>query len=185
MIKPIQNILHPLLMKIAVLLAFTFFLMSNGLSQSEYTVISSKSKVAFNSKNASGTFDSISGTIKFDDKNLNSSSFDLKFVVASINTGEKLKDEHARGKKWFNAEKHPFIQYRSTTVLKTNDGFVSIGELEIRGIKKETKVPFKFDENTFTGEFDVDRIVFKVGSMRGMQKHVDRLIHIKFAIVAK
>lgn len=173
------------LMRKPFFLFFLLFLMSFSASQLNQTVVSSESKVAFTSKNASGTFDSVSGKINFDEKDLSGSSFDLKFVVASINTGEKLKDEHARGKKWFYAEKYPFIEYRSKTVEKTNDGFVSIGELEIRGIKKEIKVPFNYADNTFTGEFDVDRIVFKVGSMRGMQKHVDRLIHIKFAIVAK
>jgi polyisoprenoid-binding protein YceI len=159
--------------------------MSFSSSQIEQSIVSSESKVAFTSKNASGTFDSISGVIKFNENDLSSSSFDLKFNVASINTGEKLKDEHARGKKWFYAEKYPFILYKSKNVVKTEKGFLSIGELEIRGIKREMKVPFTFNDNTFSGEFDVDRIAFKVGSMRGMQKHVDKLIRINFAIVAK
>lgn len=147
-----------------------------------HSIVSSESKICFSSKNASGTFDAIKGTIEFDEKNLVKSSFDLVINVASIHTGKKMQDKHAKGKDWFDAESYPEIIFRSIEVKKVMDGFEAVGGIEIKGIKKEINIPFKWSGNSFIGSFDVNRIDFAVGSLKGMQKHVDEIIHVDFVI---
>ncbi|MGO8056086.1 YceI family protein, partial [Rhizobium leguminosarum] len=41
------------------------------------------------------------------------------------------------------------------------------GTLELRGVQKETVIPFTFKDNTFTGSFDVNREDFGMNPSNG------------------
>lgn len=125
--------------------------------------IGSKHEVKFDSKDASGIFSELSGDIDFDSKDLTKSKFNLKIGVASINTGNALQNKHAKSDKWFDAEKYPNITFTSSKVEKTDQGYKTIGTLEIRGIKKNTSIPFTFKNNAFNAKFTVDRNDFNIG----------------------
>lgn len=125
--------------------------------------IGSKHEVKFDSKDASGIFSELSGDIDFDSKDLTKSKFNLKIGVASINTGNALQNKHAKSDKWFDAEKYPNITFTSSKVEKTDQGYKTTGTLEIRGIKKNTSIPFTFKNNVFNAKFSVDRNDFNIG----------------------
>lgn len=139
--------------------------------------------IAFKSKDPSGEFKSMKGTIKFDENDLEGSSFDLTFDVNSISTGNGMKNKKAQTAEWFDAAKHPHFYYKSSKIVKSGSDFVVYGNLKIRGISKEQKVPLKVSKSgtdlTFTGAFTVNRIDYKVGKPSDV---VPNIMNIKYSI---
>jgi polyisoprenoid-binding protein YceI len=88
--------------------------------------------------------------------------------TASVNTGQADRDNHLRTGDFFEAEKYPTIEYRSTGV-KSRDGneFVLAGELTIKGITRPVDLdvqfegvgrsPYGFDVFGFSASTEIDR----------------------------
>jgi polyisoprenoid-binding protein YceI len=123
--------------------------------------------IAFKSKDPSGVFKTMKGTIKFDEADLANSKFDLQFVVSSISTGNGMMNKKAQIEEWFNAAKYPEIKFTSTKVVKSGSDYSVSGKLTIKGISKEKSIPLKATKvganYTFSGSFTVNRMDFKVG----------------------
>jgi polyisoprenoid-binding protein YceI len=133
--------------------AFTFI-------QSQNWKVAEGYSVKFDGGDPSGEFTGLKGTIQFDEKNLAASKFDMTLDVASINTGNGMKNTHAKSENWFNAEKYPTIAFTSSSIIKTSAGFEAKGTLEMHGVKKEITIPFTFVNNTFAGNIEVNRMDF-------------------------
>lgn len=90
-----------------------------------------------------GRFNEFNGEIILSDKNGNPESLVVQIVSASIDTGNKMRDNHLRGNDFFQSEKHPFITFKSNDIkiVKPN-AFKATGELSIKGIKKVTTIEF-------------------------------------------
>lgn len=142
---------------------------------SAFTVITSQDwkigedySVKFSSDDPSGEFRGLKGTINFDDKDLASSKFDVSIDVASINTGNGMKNIHAKSEKWFDAEKYPIIKFTTTEITSTGSGYQAKGTLEMHGVKKDFIMPFSFQKTdnggTFTSSFDINRLDFNVNT---------------------
>lgn len=123
--------------------------------------------VKFTSSDPSGVFAGLKGTINFDEKNLGTSKFEVTVDVASINTGNGMQNTHAKSAQWFDAEKYPSIKFTSSAITKTATGYEAKGTLDIHGVQKEAVVPFTFQNNTFTGGFDVNRDDFNLNPSNG------------------
>jgi polyisoprenoid-binding protein YceI len=124
--------------------------------------------ISFTNADVSGTFDELSSTsLFFDPVKLANSKLSFKIEVASINTGNGLQNKHARGEEWFNADKYPFIEFNSTKIEKTTDGYKAIGKLQMHGVSKEVSIPFTFtkkgNNGTFIAKFSVDRSDYQIG----------------------
>jgi len=118
--------------------------------------------IKFEAGDPSGEFSGLKGTIKFDEKNLAASQFNVTVDVASINTGNGMKNTHAKSANWFDAEKYPTIAFTSSTISKTATGFEAKGTLEMHGVKKEIILPFTFSNNTFSANIEVNRLDFNI-----------------------
>jgi polyisoprenoid-binding protein YceI len=118
--------------------------------------------VKFDGGDPAGEFKGLKGTIKFDEKNLAASKFDMTVDVATINTGNGMKNTHATSANWFDAEKYPTINFTSKSITKTANGYDANGTLEIKGVKKDFTIPFTFADNTFTSNFEVNRADFGI-----------------------
>ncbi|MFK8101857.1 MAG: YceI family protein [Saprospiraceae bacterium] len=138
--------------------------------------------IKFSNKKASGIFTKFTGDIEFERTNLSASKFDVQIEVASIKTGNFLKNSHAKGKKWFNAKEYPTINFTSEKFNKTTTGYEVIGTLEMRGVKKEMTLPFTFEDKVFKSSFTVNRTDFNIGSTKGMAKKVPHEIQLDIAI---
>jgi polyisoprenoid-binding protein YceI len=102
--------------------AFTFIQSQNWKIGEDYSI-------KFSGNNASGIFKGLKGTVDFDDANLASSKFDVTVDVATINTGNGMKNTHAKSDKWFDAEKYPTITFVSTSITKSATGYDEKGNL--------------------------------------------------------
>ena len=106
--------------------AFTFI-------QSQTWNVAEGYSVKFDGGDPSGEFTGLKGTIQFDEKNLAASKFDMSIDVASINTGNGMKNSHAKGATWFDVEKYPTINFVSSAISKSATGYEAKGTLEMHG----------------------------------------------------
>jgi len=162
------------------LLAAVVFMMGSAFAfiQSQDWKISEGYSIKFEAGDPSGEFSGLKGTIKFDEKNLAASQFNVAVDVASINTGNGMKNTHAKSANWFDAEKYPTIAFTSSAITKTAAGFEAKGTLEMHGVKKEIVMPFTFANNTFSANIEVNRLDFNIDD----GKHPKMLPTMKVAI---
>lgn len=125
--------------------------------------------IKFISDNPEGIFKELSGNIVFDEGNLEGSSFNMEIDASSISTGNGMKNKHAISDKWFDVDNHPKIIFQSTNITKDGDEFRVVGSLNIHGVEKQIDFPFSFEDDVFSGSFDIDRTEFNLGPTSGMQ----------------
>ena len=137
--------------------AFTFI-------RSQDWKISDDYAIKFTSEDPSGVFRGLKGTVNFDEKNLSASKFDVSVDVSSINTGNGMKNTHAKSAKWLDAEKYPEIKFTSSEITSTGSGYQAKGTLEFHGVKKEITIPFSFQNNVFSSNFEINRLDYDVNT---------------------
>jgi len=123
--------------------------------------ISDTYRIYFEGSGAEGTFRGLEGTIRFSPDELANSHMDVRVSVATIDTGNKTKDQHARGDNWLYAEKYPYIRFVSESFRQTSSAYTVDGKLTLRGITKRISIPFTFGSEgsgkVFVGQFKVNR----------------------------
>jgi polyisoprenoid-binding protein YceI len=139
---------------------FGFAPLSNWTISDDYTV-------RFSGSGADGTFRGLSGTIVFDPNNPAQGRFDVDLDARTIDTGNKVKDRHARGSSWFDVEQYPEIRFRSSEIKPLEGNrYRMTGTLTLHGVEKEITFPFTFsqqkDTGVFQGTFTVDRTEFGI-----------------------
>ena len=171
-----KRIIFPAVIAATMLLSgFTFINATNWKIVDGYAV-------KFSSKNPTGIFKTMHGDVQFDENNLSASKFDVSVDVASISTGNGMKNKHAKSEKWFDAAKYPTIHFVSNKISKTNTGFEVSGNLEMHGVKKEITFPFTFTNNTFNASFSVNRLAYGVGTNKGMSGNVPEEINVELSV---
>ena len=145
------------------------FVISTAVSFSvlDHYEITTGHKIAFKSADPTGTFTKVSGTIDFDENNLDSCKFKITIPVSSIDTGNALRDKKAQTAEWFDAANYPNIKFTSKSVTKDGEKYNVKGDLTLKGTKKEITIPLTYTKKdnkiTFKGTFTINRITFGVG----------------------
>ena len=160
---------------IILLSAFTI---SNSLNWK----IAKNHSIQFSGTEVEGVFKDLKGSVQFDEANLEASKVSFTVAVSSINTGNGTKNKHAVSDKWFDADQFPNIIFEATKFVKTTNGYNATGNMTIHGITKELSIPFTFINDTFTSKFSVNRMDFKIGTMKGMSKKVSNAIELDVTI---
>jgi polyisoprenoid-binding protein YceI len=116
-------------------------------AQSTYAVDKVHSSVVFKIKHLNtayvyGRFNEFSGTFKFDQDILSSSSISLEIKTDSIDTNEEKRDQHLRSNDFFNAKRYPVITFTSKEIRKSGDDYTVIGDLTMHGITKKIEADF-------------------------------------------
>ena len=83
--------------------------------------------IKFDAGDPSGEFSGLKGTIAFDPADLANSQFDAAIDVTTINTGNGMKNTHAKSAMWLDAEKYPVIHFTSSAITKTDAGYEQKG----------------------------------------------------------
>ncbi len=118
-----------------------------------------------------GTFKKYTVTLDFAADNLVASKLDVVIDMASLDTGDKERDDTLRGADLFDVKKNPQGRFTSTQIVKTATGYDAVGKLTLRGVGKETHVAFTLRTateqgkavNYLTGKTTVKRLDFGVG----------------------
>lgn len=144
--------------------------------------ISDDFSVKILTEHAEGAFTELSGDIVFDPADLSSASFNMSIPVSSINTGNGMKNKHAVGKKWFQADQFPNITFKSESFNKTASGYEVVGTLKMHGVALEHTMPFTFENNVFNSKFSVSRVDYKIGALKGMSAKVPHDIALDITV---
>lgn len=171
---------------IASLLLFAIATQAQSLAASD-----TDSKISFVIKNmglnVDGTLQGLKGKIYFDPKKPSLSSFDMTVDVNTINTGIEKRDKHLKTEDFFDAEKYPVINIKTTKILpKGNNIFFAQGVLTIHGISKNIQFDFiakpQADGYIFSGGFPLNRRDYNVG---GSSMTMSDNLKVSLYVVAK
>ncbi len=80
-----------------------------------------------------GTFDRFSGSLTVGES-LVDTSVTLEGEMASINSGNKMRDEHMYGADFFDIANYPQMVFQSTSIADSGTGYALHGELTIKGV---------------------------------------------------
>lgn len=129
-------------MIIPVLVAFNFlWLCSKG--QSTWHLDTNHSQLGFsiallNISDVEGTFKISQAIITAPKEDFSGASLDMEASTKSIHTGIAARDAHLRTADFFDADKYPYINFKSNSFRKTGEGRYQVtGELNMHGITKQ------------------------------------------------
>jgi polyisoprenoid-binding protein YceI len=121
----------------------------------------------------------------------------IQMDAKSMNTQSAGRDEHLLSADFFDAAKFPHIVFEATEVVKDSTSmeysYVAKGKLTIKGITKETNVPFnfvgvemkdmgehgKYNVGGFEGKTVINRTDFQIGKAGGLGDNVTISINLE------
>lgn len=121
-----------------------------------YVIDTSHSYIGFNARhfgvaNVKGNFDRFSGHIMFDEQDVTNSSVEVTIEAASVDTDNERRDNDLRGTGFFAADSFPQITFVSKRVEHAAGGFAVTGDLTMRGVTREVRIPFELAGPVSTG----------------------------------
>jgi polyisoprenoid-binding protein YceI len=90
-----------------------------------------------------GRFPSVEGTIVLAE-DLDASTVDVTIDMASVNSGDRTRDDHLRSGDFFDVERHPTATFRSTQVAVTGTRGVVRGDLTIKDVTRPVTLQVEY-----------------------------------------
>lgn len=163
-----------------VLVALLFSFTTSNLLAPNWNIDTKHSKISFEVNHfftpVEGFFNDYKGELNFDEADLDGSSVSFTVQVASVKTDSDKRDGHLQSSDFFDVAKYPEMKFASTSISKTDDGYVAKGKLTIRDVTKSVEVPFTVlgrgdhpmkkgvEIIALKGAFKIDRNEYGVGS---------------------
>jgi polyisoprenoid-binding protein YceI len=112
-----------------------------------------------------GKFTKYTVTLDFSADSLATSKLDVVVDMASLDTGDKERDETLKSADLFSVAKFPQSRFTSTQITKTANGYDAVGKLTIRGVSHDAHIPFTFKpaDGSMLGKTTVKRLDYGVG----------------------
>ena len=115
-----------------------------------------------------GSFKQFATELRYDEKAPAPGSLTVKVQMASVDTGDKDRNEMITGTDLFDAHKFPMAQYVASSFAKRTDGsFEAIGKLTVRGMARDLRLPLKITRTAggleLSGESVINRLDFGIG----------------------
>jgi len=160
-----------------------------------YVLDASRSSLEFTFQQAGaqnkGKFTRFAVSFDFSPDNLAAGRLEVTVEIGSLDTGDQERDDTLRGADLFAAAKFPQAHFAASQFNKTAGGYEAIGKLTIRGVTRDTRVPFTFrtaDEHGvavgyMSGKTSIRRLDFGVG--QGEWKATDQVgneVGVSFAL---
>jgi polyisoprenoid-binding protein YceI len=83
-----------------------------------------------------GHFGNVTGTVTVQNDDPTTGNVNVSIEAKSLDTRDEKRDAHLRSPDFFDVEKYPTINFRSTHVDRAGDGFRLTGDLTIAGVTK-------------------------------------------------
>jgi polyisoprenoid-binding protein YceI len=95
--------------------------------------------------NVRGRFENFTGVVEFNEQDPTQSKVDVQIEAASVNTREAQRDGHLKSPDFFNADKYPYLTFKSKRIEKTDatHGRV-VGDLTIRDVTKQVVLDVEY-----------------------------------------
>ena len=111
--------------------------------KTKYQIDPSHSSVSFSIKHmmiakVHGGFEKMTGCLIYDAQNPSLSTVEATIDAASINTREGQRDTHLKSADFFEVEKYPTLNFKSTSIEKAGDTELKVkGDLTIHGVTQQ------------------------------------------------
>ena len=116
---------------------------------------------------------------------------DVSIDIGALDTGDKERDDTLRGEELFAVAKYPQARFTAAAINRTASGFEAVGQLTIRGVTREARVPFTLRTASeggrtvgyMSGSTTVRRLDFGVG--QGDWRAIDQVgneVEVSFAL---
>jgi polyisoprenoid-binding protein YceI len=90
--------------------------------------------------NVRGHFTGISGTLTYNEADAAQSKVEASIDAASIDTREPQRDTHLKSAEFFDVEKFPTLEFRSSHVARRADGTLTLsGPLTMHGVSHDVE----------------------------------------------
>jgi polyisoprenoid-binding protein YceI len=114
----------------------------------QFDIDQSHSYVGFNVRhlgvsNVKGKFTRFSGHIMLNEADVTQSTVNVTVETGSIDTSNERRDNHLRSEDFFEAATFPQLTFVGSSIEETEDGLVLVGNLTIRDVTKEVRIPFE------------------------------------------
>ena len=136
----------------------------------------------FVSKDVDGTIAGFESQTSIELDNIEASYFKGSVAVETLKTGIFLRDWSLKKSKYFNADDYPKIIFESSTIAKTNNGFLVDGQITIKGITKPLSISFKRNGNQLIGKASLYSSDFDINIKN---KREDNLVQMNFMFELK
>jgi polyisoprenoid-binding protein YceI len=119
-------------------------------TQTKWVIDPMHSEVQFKVKHlmistVTGSFKTFSGTATTQSEDFENAEIQFSLDVNSISTNQEMRDNHLKNDDFFQAEKYPTIDFKSTSFKKINDtDYALVGCLTMKGVTKEVEVKAEF-----------------------------------------
>jgi len=126
----------------STLIVSTFFLQSTCAKAGEWTVDQQESSIRFSVQHLTfssvdGRFTKFSGTVDYDGIKLANASVSATISSDSVDTKNKMRDNHLRKDDVLDVREYPSIKFVSKKINPHTDGsFDILGDLELHGVIK-------------------------------------------------
>lgn len=121
----------------------------------------------FGFSNILGRFDSVSGSIQFDQADPSRSLVEIDIRTESVSTGVERLDQKLRGERFFDTQGFPLASFRSTRVMADGrvtpgERFRVVGDLTIKGVTREVSADVVLNRAAVHPLKKVDAVGFDV-----------------------
>jgi polyisoprenoid-binding protein YceI len=116
-----------------------------------WTIDSSHSAIHFSARHmmistVRGEFETVRGTVDFNEENPALSSVEVEIEPASLSTRDAQRDGHLKSPDFFDVENHPIATFKSTRAeATTNNKGKLYGDLTIKGITKPVVLDVEYN----------------------------------------
>ena len=107
------------------------------------TITTGKVEFEFISKGVDGKISGFESSSSIDFENISNSKFKGSVAVKTIKTGIFLRDWSLKGRKYFDEDTHPYIEFESNSISEQGNEILVNGNLTIKGITKAVTINFK------------------------------------------
>jgi polyisoprenoid-binding protein YceI len=115
----------------------------------------------------SGKFGRFDAKVSLDPDKLDDSKIVVTVDISSAATGDRQRDSAMPAKEWFDVAEFPQARFESRQVRRAANGYEAVGDLTLRGVTREIRLPFTLDidgrKARARGHVDLKRDVFGVG----------------------
>lgn len=155
-----KKLIYPALFAIAISTS-AFTIASNSTA---WSVKEDSYSVKFTSSKFEGAFKGLKSELLFDENNLANSKLSASIEANTVNTGNGMRNKHAQ--QGLDATNFKTVKFVSNSITKTSNGYEAIGNLTIKDVTKQIKIPFTFTKNAeggvFAGTFSLKPSEFNV-----------------------
>jgi len=88
-----------------------------------------------------GRFEDFDIKLDYNEQDPSRTKIEAKIKVASVNTGNEKRDKHLRSADWFEAEKYPYMTFKSASVRQVGNQLLAKGDLTIKGHVQQVELP--------------------------------------------